>query len=112
MLVKTEITGKRSFFYIYVPCTIRTTSSQYRSSPPRITSIHVTAELLYSTLAGTCKKNASPTWLAFISDTDSSDNCDPLKTQTIAPVVTLQLKVAVDPSVALIDVGVLTNSEM
>lgn len=68
--------------------------------------------MLYSTLAGTCKKNVLPTWLAFMSDTDSCDNSDPLTSQTITPVVALQLKVAVDPSVALTDVGVLTNSEI
>ena len=39
------------------------------------------------------------------------DNRDPLLTiQATVPVVTLQLKVAVDPSVALTDEGVETNA--
>ena len=45
-----------------------------------------------------------------MSEVCSSDNKDPLTIQTTAPVVGLQLKVAVDPSVALIDEGVETNA--
>jgi len=42
----------------------------------------------------------------------SSGNVEPLTTQNIPPVLTLQLKVAVDPNVALTDVGVLVKSEI
>ena len=37
-------------------------------------------------------------------------NSDPLSIQTTTPAVTLQLKLAVDPSVVLTAVGVLINS--
>ena len=37
---------------------------------------------------------------------------DPLTIHTIIPALALQLKVAVDPSVALTDVGVLTKAEI
>ena len=71
---------------------------------------HVTLMLLYSSVAWVCRKNARPTWLAVIFGAFTSDNRDPLIIQTTTPVVALQLKVAVDPSVALTDVGVKTNA--
>ena len=57
-----------------------------------------------------CRKNACPTWLAVIFGAFRSGNRDPLIIQATTPVVTLQLKVAVDPSVTLIDEGVETNA--
>ena len=66
--------------------------------------------LLYSSVAGTCKENTLPTPLVVISGLFSWDNSNPLNCQVITPAVALQLKVAVDPSVALTDVGVVTNS--
>ena len=92
-----------------IPCTFRTTGSLYRSSPPRIARTHCTTVLLYSSVAGTCKTNIFSTCLAVISAALSSDKSDPLSIQATTPVVALQLKVAVDPSVALTDVGVLIN---
>ena len=77
-------------------------------------SAHVTFVLLYFSVAGTCKKNFCPTWVDFIviSDVLRSDSIDPFTIQTTAPVVALQVKVAVDPSVALTDVGVVTKAGM
>ena len=75
-------------------------------------SAHLITVLLCSSVARTCKKKFCPTWLAVISGMFSSDSIDPFTIQTTAPVVTLQLKVTVDPSVALTDVGVLTKAEM
>ena len=54
--------------------------------------------------------NVRPTWLAVISGAFSSDKKDPLTIQATVPVVTLQLKVTVDPSVALTDEAVETNA--
>ena len=71
-----------------------------------MTSIHTTTVLLYSSVAGMCKKLVLPTWMAAIF---SSDKSDPLTCQPIKPVVTLHLKEVVDPSVALIDEGGLTK---
>ena len=71
---------------------------------------HTTTVLLYSTVAGTFKNDVLSLELTFMYDVLSSDNGDPLTSQSIVPVVTLQLKVAVDPSVAFTDVGVLTNA--
>ena len=79
------------------------------SSPPTMASIHTTFVLLYSSVAGMCKKPVWPTWLAVIFGAFRSDNSDPLTCQPIKPVVTLHSKVAVDPSMALTDVGVLTK---
>ena len=73
-------------------------------------AIHTTLMLLYSSVAGMCRKDVLPTWLAVIFGAFSSDNKDPLTFQATAPVVTLQRRVAVDPSVALTDVGVETNA--
>ena len=94
-----------------IPCTLRTTGSLYRSSPPRIARPHVTFVLLYSFVAGTCKTNIFSTCSAVISAAFSTDKSDPLSIQATTPVVILQLKVAVDPSVALTDLGVLIISE-
>jgi len=41
-----------------------------------------------------------------------SGNVESLTTQNIPPVLTLQLKVAVDPNVALTDVGMLVKAEI
>ena len=71
---------------------------------------HVTLVLLYPSVAGMCRKDVLPTWLAVIFGAFRSDNKDPLTIQPITPVVTLQMRVAVDPSVALTDVGVETNA--
>ena len=71
---------------------------------------HTTTVLLYSTEAGTFKKDVLPLELTVMYGVLSSLNGDPLTLQSIAPAVTLQLKVAVDPSVALTDEGVLTNA--
>ena len=66
-------------------------------------AIHTTLVLLYSSVAGMCRKDACPIWLAVISAVLSSDKKHPLSIQPINPVVVRQLKVAVDPSVALTD---------
>ena len=66
--------------------------------------------LLYSSVAGTCKENILPIVLVVISGIFRTDNSDPLTSQLIAPSVALQLKVAVDPRVALTDVGVLVKA--
>ena len=73
---------------------------------------HTTTVLLYSTVAGTFKNDVLSLELTFMYGVLSSDNGDPLTSQRYVTLValTLQLKVAVDPSVMLIDVGVLTNS--
>ena len=71
---------------------------------------HVTFVLLYFSVAGTCKRNVRPTVVVVISGVFSRDNNDPLIIQPITPVVELQWKVAVEPKVALMDVGVLTKA--
>ena len=53
----------------------------------------------------------SPVPLDVISVTFSFVNGDPLTIQAIEPPLILQVKVAVDPSVALTDVGVLVIAE-
>ena len=107
MMLVTELT---LFHTQNIPCTLRMTGSLYRLSPPRIATAHITFVLLYSSVAGICKKNIRPTCSALISGLGASDKSEPFIFQATTPVVTLQWKVAVDPSVALIDVGVLTNS--
>ena len=92
-----------------IPCTLRTTGSLNRISLLRVNTTHVMLVLLYSSVAGTCKENMLPTLLVVISGMFSGDNSDPLTSQPGWPVVVLQLKVAVDLSVALTDVGVLTK---
>jgi len=42
----------------------------------------------------------------------SSGNVDPLTNQVIEPLLALQVKVAVDPSVVLTDLGVLMKAEI
>ena len=69
---------------------------------------HVTLVLLYSSVAGMTRKDVLPTWMAVIFGVFSSNNKDPLTIQPTIPVVALQLKIAVDPSVALTDEGVET----
>ena len=53
-----------------------------------------------------------PVILAVISVVFSSDKSVPSTIQPIAPLLALQVKVAVDPSVVLIDMGVLIKSEI
>ena len=74
-------------------------------------SSHTTDVLLYSSLAGMCRKLVLLLCRAVIP-LFSADNSDPLTSQTTVALVALllQLKVAVDPSVALTDVGVLTKT--
>ena len=72
----------------------------------------MTSVLLYSSVAGICKLNMLPTLLVVISLVFSSVNSDPLTIQAMTPVLALQLKVAVDPSVALTDVGVMIKAEI
>ena len=66
--------------------------------------------LLYSSVAGMCRKDACPELRIVISGAFNEKL--PLTIQTITPVyiVALQLKVAVDPSMALTDEGVETNA--
>ena len=71
---------------------------------------HLKTVLLFCSVTEMCRKNFCPTWLAVISEVFSSDKKDPLTIQATAPVVALQLKVTVDPSVALTDEGVETNT--
>jgi len=66
--------------------------------------------LLYSSVAGIYKE--VPVRLTARSVLFSSSNVDPLTIQVIDPLLELQVKVAVDPSVALSDVGVMMNSEI
>ena len=75
-------------------------------------SSHTTDVLSYSSLARICKKVVLPTLWAVISGVFSCDNSDPFKSHANVPVLAfvLQLKVAVDPQVALTDMGVLTKA--
>jgi len=73
---------------------------------------HVTSVLLYSSVAGICKLNVLAALLVVVSFVFSSVNSDPSTIQAITPVLALQLKVAVDPSVALTDVGVMMKAEI
>ena len=66
--------------------------------------------LLYSSVAGMCK-DVPPAPLVVISALPSSINVDPSTVQIIEPLLELQLKVAVDPSVELTDVGMLMKAE-
>ena len=66
--------------------------------------------LLYSSVAAIYKEVI--VGLTVISVLFSSNNVDPLTIQLIEPLLALQVKVAVDPSVALTDVGVMMNSEI
>ena len=93
-----------------IPCTLSTTGSLYRSPPPRRSTAHTTTVLLYSFVTGTCMDSVFPIPVVLISGVFSS--VDPLTIHTIIPALALQLKVAVDPSVALTDVGVLTKAEI
>ena len=72
----------------------------------------VTFVLLYCSVAGICKTDNLPTVLVVIAVVFNSGNVDPLTFQAIDPVVALQVKLAVDPSVALTDVGVLVKAEI
>ena len=77
-----------------------------------MTNSHTTTVLLYSSVAGKCIECVLV--VDIISDWFSSVNGDPLTSQKVVPPVALllQLKVALDPSVALTDVGVLTKTEI
>ena len=95
---------------IHIPCTFRTAGSLncVDRTGSRMISSHTTKVLLNSSLAGMCKERLFPCCWAVISLLRSA-NTDPLTSQAIEiPVaLVLQLKVAVDPSVALTDVGML-----
>jgi len=71
---------------------------------------HLKTVLLFCSVAGMRRKNVCPTWITATPGAFSSDKKDPLTIQTTVPVVALQLKVAVDPSVALTDEAVETNA--
>jgi len=79
-------------------------------SNPRMATEQTTSVLLYSSMAGIYKEVL--VGLFVMSFLFSSCNVDPLTIQPMKPLVELQLKVAVDPSVALTDVGVTMNSEI
>ena len=68
--------------------------------------------LLYSSLARTCKKEVLPTCRAAVYGVFSPVNSAPLTNHANDPVgaLVLQLKVAVEFSVALTDVGISANS--
>ena len=67
--------------------------------------------LLYSSVAGIFKEVV--VGLIVISEVlFSSSNVDPLIIQPMKPLLALQVKVAVDPSVALTDVRGMMNSEI
>jgi len=70
----------------------------------------ITFVLLYSCVAGICKVKLLPTLLVVIFAVFSSVNVDPLTIQATPPPLALQLKVAVEPSVALTDVGVMMKA--
>ena len=96
-----------------IPWTLKTAGALNTANRtgPRTISSHTTYVLLYSSLAGMCKKWALPSWWVVIP-AFSSNNSDPLTNQITENLVALelQLKVAVDPSVALTDEGVLTKA--
>ena len=79
---------------------------------PRVKTEQSTFALLYSSVAGICKVDMPPTLLTVISVLYRYGKDDPLTVQNIAPLLALQVKVAVDPSVALTDVGGMMNSEI
>ena len=56
--------------------------------------------------------NVLPTLSLLISLEFSSVNSNPLTIQPTKPLLTLQVKVAVDPSVALTDVGAMMKAEI
>ena len=56
--------------------------------------------------------DVSPAVIAVISLVLSSGNVDPSTSHPNVPLLVLQLKVAVDPSVALTDVAVLVKAEI
>ena len=93
-----------------IPCTLRITESLFSSIPLGMRTSHTTSVLLYFSVAGTCKENIVPMLLVLRSGKFSCVNRNPLTSQPITPVVALQLKVALDPSVVLTGVGVVTNS--
>ena len=72
----------------------------------------VTFVLLYFALAGIIRVDMIPAFILFISGVLSSGNVDPLTNQVIEPLLALQVKVAVDPSVVLTDLGVLMKAEI
>ena len=97
-----------------IPCTLRTAGSLYFQSVPGMTSTHLITVLLYISLAGRCKENTPPILLVLISVAficaNSSVTNESLSVQPIVPIVALQLKVVVVPSVAFTDVGVRTKA--
>ena len=95
-----------------IPCTHSTAGSLSRKPTPRIPTEQVTFVLLYSSVARICKEYLLPSSLVVISVVVSSSRVIPLISQPNNPVLILQLKVAVDPSVALTDVGVMMKAEI
>ena len=97
-----------------IPWTLRSAGSLNFAdrTGSRTVSSHTTDVLLYSSLAWTCKKEVLPTPWVVISGVFSCVNSNPLTSHANVAVgaLVLQLKVAVEFSVALTDVGVLTNS--
>ena len=94
-----------------IPCTLRTAGSLISTERgSRMKTSHTTSVLLYSFVAWTYKKNVLPPLPVVISCVFSSVNSDPLIIQESVPVVALQVKVAVDPRVALTDAGVVTKA--
>ena len=104
--------ANRAFFHKQnIPCTLSKAGSLVSiESGTRMITSHSTTVLLYSAAAGTCKKNIAPRLVAIIFELPSSDNSDPLTIQSIWPLVALQLKTTVEPSVALTDAGVLRKT--
>ena len=106
-----NLVNTASFHKQNIPCTRRTAGSLVSiERGSRMTTSHSTTELLYSSVAGTCKKNILPLLVANTSELPSSDNSIWLIIQSIVPPVALQLKTAVDPSVAFSDAGVLRKT--
>ena len=119
-----KLTGGKSFFKIYnlgnlqnvlhmqnIPCTFRTAGSLDSTERGfRTISSHTTTVLLYFSVAGTCKENVLPLPVTLRPGVSNSVNSEPLSLQSIVPVVALQVKVTVGPSVALTDVGVVTKA--
>ena len=96
-----------------IPCTFRTAGSLVSfERGDRKKTPHTTTVLLCISVAGICRENVLPMLLAITSLEFSSVNVNPLTSQPIKPLVVLQLKVEVDPSVVLTDVGVLTKAEI
>ena len=73
---------------------------------------HTTTVLLYFSVAGMCREYVFPLLLVVKFMEFSTVKRNPSTSQPTTPVVALQLKVAVDPSVALTDLGVISITEI